>query len=101
MSNETAIIKVDTLVAIGDAIRFKRDIKELIKVSDLANQIRLIETGGTAEIYKGKYIVTPRTHHEILNTKRKYLEDNVTVLSIPYNETSNLAGGLTAVIASI
>lgn len=47
----------------------------------------------SAPIYEGDYIVTPRAHEEvILETSDKLLTDDVTVLEIPYYETSNVSG---------
>ena len=43
--------------------------------------------------YEGDYIVTPRAHEEVvLDTDNKLMTDDVTVLEIPYYETSNLSG---------
>ena len=49
--------------------------------------------GGSTDIYDGDYIVTPSAHREIiLETTDKVMEDDVTVLQIPYYETSNITG---------
>ena len=48
-------------------------------------------TGG--EMYNGEYTVTPSAHNNIvLETKHKTMRDDVTVLEIPYYETSNILG---------
>ena len=52
------------------------------------------------DTYDGAYEVIPTTDEQILYTKSKYMEDDVTVKSIPYFETSNQAGGDTVYIAS-
>lgn len=52
------------------------------------------------DTYDGSYEVIPTTDEQILYTKSKYMEDDVTVKSIPYFETSNQAGGDTVYIAS-
>lgn len=53
-----------------------------------------------AEIYDGEYTVTPQAHEEqILQTKNKRMTDDVTVLRVPYFETSNIYGN-TVFIAS-
>lgn len=45
------------------------------------------------EVYDGEYEVTPQAHKEqILLTKNKSMTDNVTVLRVPYFETSNIYG---------
>lgn len=54
--------------------------------------------GGKLPYYEGAYEVTPRKVEQILATKDKSMSDNVTVFSIPYQETSNVGGGYTAVI---
>lgn len=47
----------------------------------------------SAPIYEGDYIVTPRVNEEVvLETSDKLLTDDVTVLEIPYYETSNISG---------
>lgn len=43
--------------------------------------------------YTGDYVVTPKAHAQtVLPTKRKVMSDDVTVLEIPYWETSNPNG---------
>ena len=42
--------------------------------------------------YQGGYIITPKIHAQLLNTKDRILKDNISVLEIPYYETSNLTG---------
>lgn len=54
---------------------------------------------GGGQPYTGEYTVTPRAHNEtVLPTKRKQMLDDVTVLRVPYYETSN-ESGVTAYIA--
>lgn len=51
-----------------------------------------VPTSG-ADIYEGDYIVTPSAHRDIiLETTNKVMEDDVTVVQIPYYETSNVTG---------
>lgn len=53
------------------------------------------------EHYLGPYDAIPQADDAvILETSGLVMEDDVTVHRIPYAETSNQAGGLTAVIAS-
>ncbi len=67
-------------------------VEDIIDVS-IATEIK----GST---YDGQYIVTPASDRNIvLETKNKRLEDNVTVLKIPYYETGN-EHGFTVYIAS-
>lgn len=46
----------------------------------------------TINSYEGDYIITPKIDSQTMKTKNKKMEDNVTVLAIPYFETSNLTG---------
>lgn len=84
-----------------------------LKVQDSPN-IRLNPSGGdaarfiigdrvqfvTGDPYEGPYEVTPKAHDPvILETREKVMNDNVTVLKVPYFETSNLFDGKTAYIA--
>lgn len=48
---------------------------------------------GSSEIYDGEYVVTPKPFVEqTLETREKLMINDVTVLSIPYYETSNISG---------
>ena len=52
------------------------------------------------ESYPGPYVITPKRYDEqVLNTKEKYMNDDVTVLKVPYSEVGNAAGGVTCNIA--
>lgn len=44
------------------------------------------------DIYYGPYEVTPKSKEQVLYTKDKILNNNVSVKKIPYYETSNLTG---------
>lgn len=47
----------------------------------------------SADIYNGEYVVTPAPYNsQTLETKAKLMTDDVTVLAIPYYETSNVSG---------
>ena len=53
----------------------------------------------TGQQYKGLYEIKPLADYDvILKTKNKILEKDITVLKIPYYETSNTFDGLTVVI---
>ena len=56
--------------------------------------------GGSGRLpnYTGAYEVDPRKVEQVLETKNKSMRDDVTVNPIFYAETSNLGGGLTAII---
>ena len=65
---------------------------------DMAVIVQSIE----GEHYQGAYIVTPKKDEQtILVTQNKVMDDNVTVLEIPYQSVSNLVGGTTAIIGGI
>lgn len=56
--------------------------------------------GQTYPYYEGEYVITPLAFQEtILETDEKVMKDDVTVLEIPYDETSNQYG-TTVIIAS-
>ena len=48
--------------------------------------------------YHGETTVTPRVSEQTLETANHLLRDDVTVLAIPYQTTSNPSGGYTAII---
>ena len=55
----------------------------------------------TADVYDGDYEVLPSVDAKELETKHKFMQDNVTVLAIPYYEVSNDQNGFTAIIAEL
>ena len=59
-------------------------------VAATASTVHLISAGG--DPYDGPYIVTPKTEQQKLLTKNHLMNDDVTVLKIPYFETSILSG---------
>lgn len=48
--------------------------------------------------YTGDYEVTPQTVAQVLPTGGKLMTDDVDIRAIPYWETSNQSGGITAII---
>ena len=54
--------------------------------------------GSYYTVYDGPYEITPTVDLQELETRSKLMRDDVTVLAIPYYETSNLSGGYTAII---
>lgn len=62
-----------------------------------------LEIGHSAVIpqpeYEGPYEVTPTIEGFTLETKDKTMADDLSVLSIPYQEVSNPQGGETVIIA--
>ena len=58
-----------------------------------ANKLQgIISAIEPVESYKGDYTITPKIDSQTMRTKNKKMEDNITVLAIPYYETSNLTG---------
>ena len=47
---------------------------------------------GAEDVYNESYIVTPKTYPQSLSTKNKLMKNDVSILEIPYYETSNLSG---------
>ena len=62
----------------------------------------IIVTNIQGDHYQGTYIVTPKVAEQtVLATQNKVMDDNVTVLEIPYSAVSNPSGGKTAIIGGI
>ena len=62
------------------------------KLQQLGTISGRIVIAGVNESYNDSYIVTPHIYEQTLNTKNKLMKENVSVLAIPYYETSNLSG---------
>lgn len=79
-----------------------KDTRLIVKVTqpkfELSVQMRL--GGVRIQEYEGEYIITPSGEIQVLETNQKKMQDDVTVLAIPYDEVSNIAGGKTAIIGS-
>lgn len=56
-----------------------------------SNQI-IMQTPIIYDMYEGDLIVKPKDYEQQLETKNKIVPDNVTVLEIPFIETSNESG---------
>lgn len=66
------------------------------------SEVKIVPITGSAvtgEPYEGEYTVAPSRDGKVLETANKVMNDNVTVLAIPYSEVSNLVGGTTYYIA--
>ena len=50
------------------------------------------------DVYTGDYNVIPRVYEQILETKNKIMEEDVTVEVIPLSTVLNLSNGYTATI---
>ena len=79
---------------------------ECVNVEVSSNVLNMPVTVGNVinvhggEHYEGPYEVLPLAFDEtVLETKDLVMDDDVTVLKIPYYETSNLSGGYTVFIA--
>ena len=67
---------------------------------ELTGYITVVGSGPEYPTYEGPYIVTPLAFVEqTLDTNQKLMDDDVTVLEIPYAEVSNIHG-TTVTIAS-
>lgn len=54
----------------------------------------------TPDTYEGDYTVVPKAEAQELLTKKKYMDDNVTITAIPYFDVANPSGGQTIYIGS-
>ena len=52
----------------------------------------------TPETYVGKYEVSPDFSGQVLETRSKYMTDDITIDPIYISDTENLAGGITIYI---
>lgn len=56
---------------------------------------QLLTTQSSSQ-YSGEYTATPKINEDVtLETKNKFMSDNITVVAIPVSETDNSAGGQT------
>ena len=85
------------LTSIANAIRSKKGTTDKINASNFASEIENLQSSG-GETYKGNYQVVPSVLEQTLETKNKYLIDNVTVTTIPFSKVSNTSGGNTVTI---
>ena len=58
----------------------------------LKGNLTIPQSTGEVVIYDGDYEVTPRVESQTLNTRSKAMRDDLTILAIPYYETSNPTG---------
>ena len=82
----------------------------LVPIDVKANQYYVIFTAkwkndnktgiSSGEIYDGEYVVIPKVTEQSLPTAEKFMEDDVTIKSIPYFNVSNTAGGSSVYIGS-
>lgn len=75
-------------------------IKGILSVRPVMSGKLTVPTVVVPNPYEGSYDITPLAHETvILNTRNKTLSDDVTVLKVPYYETSNIFDGETVYIA--
>lgn len=51
------------------------------------------------EPYTGEYEAVPSRHEQVFATAGKTMQDDFTVVQIPYYTTTNIGGGYTAIIS--
>lgn len=62
------------------------------KIAGVNSLKGIVSLSEPVETYQGDYMITPKIVSQQMKTKNKKMEANVTVLAIPYYETSNLSG---------
>lgn len=71
----------------------------LTPMRSLVSGTLTIPQGIDIQTYDGSYEITPLSNTEqLLETSGKYMQDDVTILAIPYYETTNESGGYTVII---
>lgn len=96
----TGVVRSQSIACtISDAITIDGMISNTVQISaDMSGAVGLSaditipdQTGGVP--YEGDYTVTPKAHEAtILPTTGKTMTNDVTVIEIPYYETSNVSG---------
>lgn len=105
MDEDTAVVEylatnID-LKKVADAIREKGGTTEKLSFPDgFASGIQAL-TAGSGEEYDGDYRVTPKFTEKVLQTKNKFMKDNVSVAPIEVARVSNPSGGTTVYIGGI
>lgn len=56
--------------------------------------------GTHGQVYDGSYTIIPKVEEQRIETKNKYMMDDVTINSVPFFSVSNSSGGDTVYIAS-
>lgn len=59
-----------------------------------------VKVGSSGQIYDGSYEITPKVDGQTMNTKDKYMLDDVNVHPIPFFSVGNDSGGNTVYIGS-
>lgn len=91
---------MDDTIVIGGIVSLKHTVGGSCKLKSIVNGQGGIYMPVYPDMYSGELIITPKAHEEqTLECAHKTMPDNVTVLKVPYYETSN-DDGTTVYIAS-
>ena len=88
------VVRKRTLVDTADAIRDVGDKTNLIRVTNLDDEILDLEV----DKYVGVYEVIPDTTTQVLETSNTRVNHNITIKPIPFTRVSNTSGGDTVII---
>ena len=92
-SVEADYLEIEGSVSVGDISLSGIVTRDYINISGEVS----LPTGGS--YYTGDYTVTPKAHEQtVLETQGLVMTGDVTVLEIPYYETSNVHDGYTVYI---
>lgn len=69
---------------------------ELSGVSELTGELSIPDKIGIP--YEGSYEVVPTDGFQLIPTEDRYLSEDILVHPVPYQEVSNIYGGLTVTI---
>lgn len=97
--SSTYILFTATAEFTDNIINTTADFSDNIISAD-AEWITRITSIPASDIYDGEYTVTPKVVAQSLATTNKYMQDDVTVLEIPYYQTSNPQDGYTVYIGN-
>lgn len=105
MDEDTTVVEYLTtstdLKKVADAIRAKGSTTEKLSFPDgFASGIQAL-TAGSSEVYDGDYEVIPKFTEIVLQTKKKFMKDNVSISPIEVARVSNPSGGTTVYIGGI
>lgn len=102
----------DTIVIGGDMSLLNMLIGDMLLLNVITGDASLLNTidgeygkyvaveSDPHETYSGDYNITPKITTQVFDTNNKLMNDDITVVEIPYFETSNLDGGTTVYIAN-
>ena len=73
-------------------------LKCTIKEQRLVASLQQVTSGTHIEHYQGPYEATPKTTAQVLETNKKFMDNDVTIKKIPFYEVGNNHGGTTITI---